>query len=1665
MAVDVATLHIQVKADGVPQATHQLEILVKQGEKAEQSTKKLSSSFDNLTKYMKAAAAALGAYKLAEWAKDAALLSARYDTLGAAMNVVGNNAGYTSKQMADYQAKLQSTGIAMVEARESLTKMASAHIDLAKSSELARVAQDAAVVAGTNSSEAFARMTQGIQSGEVEILKTLGLNVNFQASYEALSQTLGKTTEQLTENEKVTARTNAVLQKGTDIAGAYEAAMGTAGKQISSMQRYMDNLKVTVGGVFSDALLVAVESFSGGLKEANSEAEKLQQSEMKQWGQDLATVLSYVIDGFRGLYAIAATVFDTMKTGFSQVYDLGTAAAKMIRLDITGALESVREAMTEGEEYSGRLQKRFADTVDNSAVIKNQQIVAARLANEKQEAAKKEQLEQQRINSAMERTQREFRESEKKFEAEHSEGLLKIQQQGNDAALALQDASDQIALDNLAANHEQGLISISDYLDQKYEIEKAAIERSMAASQEELDAQLAILEQLKNNPYADKTALAKKEAQYSTAKTQYQLQAISLSRLENETLNERVRLLGVEAEHAKNANLVQEQFSIRQQEINALKESGETEELFNQQKNLDLDKLRFEYAEKMLDYQKQLNTATQAEAGIIKQNISLYQQMFNAAESAIEARTQAAATAAAAAGANSGSGIDTTNWSGMNGMTYTVQTGGSFWDGSIARMEEERQQAEQAAAQSIQDAAADAAAAAQEAAEAAEEAQRKWEEYNTAFTNLNNDLAVRALDLEGREYEAELLKLEIAQQKELTDAQEAGLDTTNLLIVQQAEYNDLLKQQELDKHAALLAKVTQNTQTFFDMLKTTISELTSSGNTLVASLRNAAINLRQTAVDMSIGEQSNLSPEKQYEISRQNLASTVQRAMATGDADLYATIPTLVSSFLETSRSYNASNSQYSSDFAWAKDLLNASAAGADYAASNAQNVITAMEKQQATLDAIKAALRDDNTAALPKLLKEMESDTGTLNRAVSATNKALSDTGAIATRFTTSFAADSPLVKANGNIAVSIDKTSGVLTYTRQSIDGINVTLGVAGDTISAPFIAQGAVPVALRGIGTTNANAITTSGATVSSGLATNGATVSNALSTNGTQVSGAVTTNGTTVSTALGGVKTAVGAIPGSLSGVGTTVSGSVAGIPGAITDAGSTVAAPFIAQGAVPVALRSIGTTNSAAITESGTRVSGAVSANGTTVSAAIGGNTTAMTGVGTSVNASAAKVSGAVTTNGSAVSTSLASTGTAVSTALSANGATVSGGVKASGATISTGLAGNGKAVSDSLAASGSAISGSVAANGSAISTAIGTNGTTVSAPFGASGSFTSVLSGVGSSVSGSVSGIPGAISTAGASAAGSINTAALANTTSISTAVGKVGTTAAGTTAAVGTVNASVGAGNNSLAATVTGLGGVKTSIGTTNESFADAIARLVNINSGVGGVKTSLGTVNTSVGGVTTGVTAGTNSLAAWLKNVNTSTATVSTAVTGVRTAVAPLVDIRTNTSTTATRVNPLATINTNTSTTATRVNPLATINTNTAGTVSRLTTAVGRLSSTVSNLSSINSKTGKIKSTSTTIYPALNSEQTIYTYYAKGGIADKPSIFGEAGPEAAVPLPDGRSIPVTITQPADNYRLDMSELVAEVRELRKENEELKRAIVGKLTDIESPLRRVAAR
>lgn len=276
MSVDLATLALKVEALEVDAASRKLDNLTAAGGRTEKAAGGMSAAF-------RALGAALSAVQLANMIKESALMAARYETMGAAMVTVGNNAGYTGAQMAEYEKRLRATGIAMIESRETLTKMAASNIDLAKATDLARIAQDAAVVGNINSSEAFDRMINGIRSAEVEVLRGIGLNVNFEQSYAKLADQLGKNAKDLTEAEKLQARVNVTMAAGAGIAGTYEAAMGTAGKMLNSMQRYADDLKVSLGAAFGPAVTLLVDQMTGALKDANSEVRD-GQSTIDAWG-------------------------------------------------------------------------------------------------------------------------------------------------------------------------------------------------------------------------------------------------------------------------------------------------------------------------------------------------------------------------------------------------------------------------------------------------------------------------------------------------------------------------------------------------------------------------------------------------------------------------------------------------------------------------------------------------------------------------------------------------------------------------------------------------------------------------------------------------------------------------------------------------------------------------------------------------------------------------------------------------------------------------------------------------------------------------------------------------------------------------------------------------------------------------------------------------------------------------------------------------------------------------------------------------------------------------------------------------------------------------------------------------------------------------------------
>lgn len=281
----------------------------------EADTSGLQNAESEITSFAKKAAAVLAGIfavdQIKDYTQQITMMTGRFDTLGVVMNVVGQNAGFTADQMARYQQNLEDAGISMLKSRETVTRMTQANIDLSKSYELARVAQNAAVIGNIDSSEAFQRMIYGIQSAQVEILRTIGLNVNFENSYKRLAAELGKTTAELTEHEKVQARTNVVLEAGQRILGAYEGAMDTPMKQWLSLNRHISNTQVLMGRVTQQSFGVVVREITEGLKDFQDE---LDQQKLQEWGAELATITKNTIDGTKAVVGFMVEYKDELIT-------------------------------------------------------------------------------------------------------------------------------------------------------------------------------------------------------------------------------------------------------------------------------------------------------------------------------------------------------------------------------------------------------------------------------------------------------------------------------------------------------------------------------------------------------------------------------------------------------------------------------------------------------------------------------------------------------------------------------------------------------------------------------------------------------------------------------------------------------------------------------------------------------------------------------------------------------------------------------------------------------------------------------------------------------------------------------------------------------------------------------------------------------------------------------------------------------------------------------------------------------------------------------------------------------------------------------------------------------------------------------------------------------
>lgn len=335
----------------------------------------MGGATDALSGYVKALAGAAAGISFAGLVKDSTLLAARFETMGVVMGVAGNNAGYTRKEMDDLSKSLQQQGISMLQSRNSLTQLATANIDLSKATGLARSAQDLAVVGNINSSEALERMIHGIKAGEVEVLRTLGLNVSFEASYKKLAQTLGVNTESLDENQKMMARTNAVLDGSTRYLGIYEESMTTAGKAMTSLTRYWEDFKVQAGDTFLPTLATGVFTVTDALKAMNAEIEASGQA-TDAVGRAINGTFKTTLETVAVLGANVAYVFRAMGL---EIGGLAAQAGAVARLDFSGAAEIGRQMKEDAAANRVAIDKFSESVLNSNAAV----AVGAKVSEEK----------------------------------------------------------------------------------------------------------------------------------------------------------------------------------------------------------------------------------------------------------------------------------------------------------------------------------------------------------------------------------------------------------------------------------------------------------------------------------------------------------------------------------------------------------------------------------------------------------------------------------------------------------------------------------------------------------------------------------------------------------------------------------------------------------------------------------------------------------------------------------------------------------------------------------------------------------------------------------------------------------------------------------------------------------------------------------------------------------------------------------------------------------------------------------------------------------------------------------------------------------------------------------------------------------------------------------
>jgi phage-related protein len=231
---------------------------VKSANEFQQASSKLQGSLTAIGVASGAAIAGLIAFGVKSFKA-----AAEVERLDLALEAVGASSGKGYDALKQASDSMRTVGIQAAQAQKTTLKFAQSNIDLSKSADIARVAQDLSVASSMSGEEALSSLTMAITTGNTRILRQVGITTDAGTAYGRYASSIGKAAKDLTMGERRQAVMNLVLKEGSKAAGAFALSLTSPAKLVEEFSQLNKELQVTMGGALLKGFSPIIKSAYG----------------------------------------------------------------------------------------------------------------------------------------------------------------------------------------------------------------------------------------------------------------------------------------------------------------------------------------------------------------------------------------------------------------------------------------------------------------------------------------------------------------------------------------------------------------------------------------------------------------------------------------------------------------------------------------------------------------------------------------------------------------------------------------------------------------------------------------------------------------------------------------------------------------------------------------------------------------------------------------------------------------------------------------------------------------------------------------------------------------------------------------------------------------------------------------------------------------------------------------------------------------------------------------------------------------------------------------------------------------------------------------------------------------------------------------------------------